>query len=103
MAWTARQRTAAQVRNGVGHRAYRRERERLRRKARAEDMPCAWCGRPIDYDAESNAPDSFTADHPVAVARGGALVGQELEPFHRRCNASKSDAVQVILRDASGV
>lgn len=103
MAYTARQRTTAQVRNGIGHRAYRREQARLRREAKANGWPCAWCGRPIDYEAPANSPESFTADHPEAVAQGGALVGQALEPFHRRCNALKSDGVQVVLRDASPV
>lgn len=101
MATTGRARTSRQVRNGVGHRAYRRERDRLRRKGKAQGLPCAWCGSPIDYDLPATDKMSFTADHPQAIAAGGALVGQVLEPFHRRCNASKNDSVDVVLRDAT--
>jgi len=35
---------------------------------------------------------SFTADHPDALANGVRLAGQQLQPMHRHCNASKGAA-----------
>lgn len=101
MAYTARVRTTKQIRNGVGHRAYRREAARLKRKTKERGLPCHWCGKPIDCDLPSTDRWSFTADHPEAIAAGGKLVGQRLEPFHRCCNSSKNDNVDVIIRDAT--
>lgn len=96
-----RERTARQIRNGIGHRAYRRERERLLNQCKRNNTPCAWCGKPINYKLPATHPMSFTADHPEAIANGGKLVGQRLKPFHRRCNSAKSNSVEAKIRDAS--
>ena len=40
---------------------------------------------------------SFTADHPDALANGVRLAGQQLQPMHRHCNASKGAASDVDL------
>lgn len=77
------------IRNGVGHRAYRRQQAALKwRCQRAGLTHCPVCGVELDY-VNPLRPNSFTADHPKAIANGGALVGQALEPMCRRCNASK--------------
>lgn len=96
-----RERTARQIRNGIGHRAYRRERERLKARGKRDHLACAWCGKPINYDLPAGHPMSFTADHPTAIANGGDLVGQKLKPFHRRCNSAKSNSTETKIRDAS--
>lgn len=79
------------VRNGHGHRAYRRKQAALKRRTSAEGLPCYWCGKPIDTSLPYNDPHAFTADHPEAIANGGHLTRQELRPMHRRCNSVKGD------------
>jgi 5-methylcytosine-specific restriction endonuclease McrA len=89
------------VRDGKGHRAYRRKQDQLKRRTAREALPCTWCGDQIDTTLPSTHPMSFTADHPQAVATGGHLVRQELEPQHRRCNAAKGDRAAVEIWGAS--
>ena len=90
----------AAVRNGRGHRAYRRRAAALKRRVAVLDLPCYWCGGSIDTNLHHNDPMSFTADHPVALAGGGALI-QDLVPMHRRCNALKGDGASQVIRPAS--
>lgn len=89
------------IRNGKGHRAYRRKQAQLKRRTRNENLPCAWCGQPIDTDLPATDKWSFTADHPVALENGGHLVKQELEPFHRRCNSLKGKSQETEIWEAS--
>jgi hypothetical protein len=84
--------TVTSVRNGKGHRAYRRKQATLKRRTATHNLPCAWCGHPIDTTLPYTDAMSFTADHPIAIHNGGDLVKQDLEPFHRRCNTLKSDS-----------
>ena len=70
------------------NRAYRDLSQALRRKARAENLPCWLCGRPIDFTAEWKHPMSFTADHVEPLALGGNVRG-ELRPAHRSCNSRR--------------
>ena len=86
------------IRDGKGHRAYRRQQAALKRRTKAENLPCGYasthgwgCGEPIDTDLPPTDRMSFTADHDEAIANGGRLVGQVLVPMHRRCNSLKSD------------
>ena len=90
----------AALRNGHGHRAYRRRAAALKRRVAVLDLPCHWCGGSIDTDLHHNDPMSFTADHPMPLAGGGALI-QDLVPMHRRCNALKGDDVPPVIRSAS--
>lgn len=85
------------IRNGKGHRAYRRKQRILKNRR----LPCAWCGHPIDYSLPYTHPMSFTADHPEAIGNGGHLVRQDLEPMHRKCNAQKGASQKVNIRPAS--
>lgn len=80
---------ADRIRDGKGHRAYRRQQAALKRRTARYEWACTRCGRPIDTTLPATHPDSFTADHPQALAAGGKLVGQDLEPMHRRCNSSR--------------
>lgn len=86
------------IRNGKGHRAYRREQDALKRRTKAQDLPCGhgsasgWgCGEHIDTELPHTHRLSFTADHDDAIANGGRLVGQVLVPMHRSCNSRKSN------------
>ncbi|WP_368549395.1 HNH endonuclease signature motif containing protein [Rothia sp. LK2588] len=85
------------IRNGRGHRSFRRQREILKRRG----LPCAWCGKPIDYSAPPNDPLAFTADHVIPIAGGGSLHKGELQPMHRMCNAKKGSSMPVRIRQAS--
>lgn len=78
---------------------YVRRREALKRKAKAEGLPCALCkGRlgPIRFDVGQHHPLVFNADHvvPVAVAIAQGLSAKqalrgELIPSHFTCNAKR--------------
>lgn len=89
------------IRNGKGHRAYRRKQAQLKRRTKNENLLCTWCGQPIDTTLPATDRMSFTADHPAALGRGGHLVKQELEPMHRRCNALKGDTLETEIWEAS--
>ena len=86
-----------EIRNGKGHRAYRRRQAALKRRTRVEDLPCGWgsthgwgCGGHIDTTLPYTHAMSFTADHDVPLGGGGRLLG-ELVPMHKGCNSRKSD------------
>lgn len=86
------------IRDGKGHRAYRREQAALKRRTRAQHLPCGYgstsgwgCGEQIDTTLPAKHKWSFTADHDVALDNGGKLVGQLLVPMHLTCNARKSN------------
>ena len=79
------------IRNGRGHRAYRRQQAALKARTKRHGLPCTWCGEPIDTDLPATDPMSFTADHPDALANGGRLTSQVMEPMHRSCNSRKGD------------
>lgn len=51
---------------------------------------CHWCRRPIDLDAPPRTPWSFSVDHLVPRALGGARYDRRnLATCHYGCNASK--------------
>lgn len=90
------------IRDGKGHRAYRRKQAALKRRTAREDLPCGYgstqgwgCGQHIDTTLPATDRMSFTADHDTAIVNGGHLVSQELVPMHRRCNSQKGDAAPV--------
>lgn len=90
------------IRDGKGHRAYRRKQAALKRRTAREHLPCGYgssqgwgCGEQIDTTLPATHRLSFTADHDVAIENGGHLVKQELVPMHRACNSRKGDAAPV--------
>ncbi|MDF2899688.1 MAG: hypothetical protein K0Q46_6474 [Rhodococcus erythropolis] len=96
------------IRDGKGHRAYRRKQAALKRRTARENLPCGhgslsgWgCGQPIDTTLPATDRMSFTADHDESLAAGGHLVNQDLVPMHRHCNASKGDSAPVEIWAAS--
>lgn len=98
--------SSQRIRNGKGHRAYKRKAAALKRRTARENLPCGsgsdfGCGEPIDTTLHYQDPMAFTADHPVAITNGGDLVKQDLHPFHRKCNRQKSDAAVVEIWGAS--
>lgn len=99
---------AASIRDGKGHRAYRRKRDALRRRVGRENLLCGhgstegWgCGQPFDLTLPDTSSMGFTADHPDALNNGGHLVHQDLVPLHNRCNALKSDHAPTEIWEAS--
>lgn len=96
------------IRDGKGHRAYRRKQAALKRRTRDENLPCGhgspsgWgCGEAIDTRLPSTDRMSFTADHDEPLGRGGKLLGQVLVPMHRACNSRKSDHAATEIWTAS--
>lgn len=71
---------------------YRDLAEALRRKARAQDLPCHLCGRRIDWDADWRDQWSYTYDHDVPIAAGGDPRGPGKQA-HRSCNSRRADRV----------
>ena len=65
-------------------------RRKLRARLKAQGLPCAICGQPIDYDLPAGDPMSFEVDEIVPVALGGdELDWSNLQPAHRICNQRK--------------
>lgn len=63
----------------------------------ANHTPCAWCGRPIDYQLPGTHRWGPTADHIHELARGGPITGP-LRPMHQRCNAQRGAQLAAQLR-----
>lgn len=59
----------------------------------ANDLPCAYCGLPIDFSAPSDSPLSFSVDHVIPVHSGGSDVMENLVGAHRACNLAKADHI----------
>lgn len=96
------------IRDGKGHRAYRRQQASLKRRTKNEHLPCGYgspsgwgCGEQIDTTLDSKHRMSFTADHDIALGNGGKLVGQILVPMHRSCNSRKNDHAAVEIWTAT--
>lgn len=98
---------AKNIRNGKGHRAYRRKQAALKRRTAIEDLPCGYgstdgwgCGGHIDTTLPRTHRMSFTADHDTAIDNGGRLLG-ELVPMHMACNSRKNNHAGVEIWEAS--
>lgn len=72
-------------------------RNALRKRVRAMGLPCALCGRPIDYSPPAGHPMSYELDEIVPVSKGGSPYDIEnVQPAHRICNQRKSNKTSVI-------
>lgn len=64
----------------------------LRNRVRALGLPCALCGRPIDYSLPARHPMSYELDEIVPVSLGGSPVDfDNVQPVHRICNQRKGN------------
>lgn len=66
-----------------------KQRDRDRAILRKRGGACGICGNPIDYSLPHTDPKSFTADHVVPLARGGADTLENKQAAHRECNSKK--------------
>lgn len=69
------------------HRTFRERRATLVRKWHREGRTCWLCGGVLNYTTPG-LPNSVEADHVLAIAAGGHVLGP-LEPACRRCNQSR--------------
>lgn len=68
-----------------GHR-----RRTLRKRVESLGLPCAICGKPIDYSLPPGHPMCYELDEVVPVALGGdPLDPRNVQPAHRICNERK--------------
>lgn len=68
----------------------------VRRRSAAVGAPCAICGKPIRYDLRKPDPRSFSVDHIVPIANGGAPYDlTNLQAAHLGCNSAKSNKENV--------
>lgn len=55
-------------------------------------LPCALCGKAIDYSLPAGHPMSYELDEIVPVSKGGSPFDKaNVQPAHRRCNQRKGD------------
>nr|DAQ46779.1 MAG TPA: HNH endonuclease [Caudoviricetes sp.] len=67
-------------------------RRKVRAWLRAQGLPCAICGRPIDYGLPAGDPWSFEVDEIVPVSRGGSPIDRaNVQPAHRICNQRRGN------------
>jgi 5-methylcytosine-specific restriction endonuclease McrA len=77
-------------------------RTNLRNRVRAMGLPCAICGKPIDYSLDwwvdpkdgrrKRHPWSYELDEIVPISKGGSPTDiSNVQPVHRCCNQMKGD------------
>lgn len=77
-------------------------RNRMRKLLALEELPCAICGKPIDYTLTTwidpkdgkrkRHPYSFEMDEIVPISRGGSPTAREnLQATHRICNQRRGN------------
>lgn len=87
----------ANPRRSNGHR-----RDELRRWLASQQLPCALCGKPIDYSLTTwvdprdgrvkRHPMSFEVDEIVPVSKGGDPLDRgNVQPAHRICNQTRGN------------
>lgn len=68
------------------------KRTALRNRVKAMGLPCALCGRPIDYTLPAGHPMSYELDEIVPVSLGGDPLDKDnVQPTHRICNQKKGN------------
>ena len=82
----------------------------LRKRVAAQGLPCALCGKPIDYSLttyvdpkdgrEKRHPYSFELDEIVPVSKGGSPYDPgNVQPAHRICNQRKGNGRRITKRN----
>lgn len=76
-----------------GHRqSYERNKAKLIKYGKANDIPCAICNYPIDYSLRYPNPMAVTVDHIIPISRNGHPTDMNnLQLAHFRCNIVKAD------------
>jgi len=72
--------------------AWKRLRIQCYERDRIRGAVCVHCGQPIDYSVKpSSTDDSYEADHriPVDTHPEYALLPENVQPSHKRCNRSR--------------
>ena len=75
---------------GRNQAAYKKARAAMLKDAKAKNLPCAICHRPIRWDQDGNKPLGPTADHLLPVRFGGDDNEPDplkLRPAHRQCQS----------------
>lgn len=76
-----------------GHR-----RRALRRRVAMMGLPCALCGRPIDYTLPAGDDWSYELDEIVPFSLGGdELDPDNVQPTHRICNRRKGNRMLLFV------
>lgn len=71
--------------------------KRLCATLRAQRLPCAICGKDIDYTAAPRSSRSFSLNHKTPLNAGGSLLDpNNAEPAHLGCNSSLGDTPAVV-------
>ncbi len=82
-------------------RDHHRRRDRHRRTIAKDQPPCHLCGKEIDYSITDHLdPSSFTIDHVIPIAKGGADHIDNLAAAHRKCNSSRQAGIKRHVRPA---
>lgn len=69
-------------------------RRKLRAHIKSLGLPCALCGKPIDYDLPATHPWSYELDEIVPVSLGGSPFDiNNVQPAHRYCNQLKGNGL----------
>lgn len=84
-------------RSAVNRYANGNQRRKDRAWLKSLGLPCAICGRDIDYDLPPGSPLSFEVDEILPVSCGGSLSRDNLQPVHRCCNEAKGNKVGFTL------
>ena len=74
------------------------KRTKLREFVKRQGLPCALCGKPIDYSLHYLDPMGYVLDEIVPVSKGGSPYDlSNVQPAHRLCNARKGNKTQAEL------
>lgn len=66
----------------------------LRKRVASLGLPCALCGKAIDYSLPSGHPMSYELDEIVPVSKGGSPYDpNNVQPAHRICNQRKGNRI----------
>lgn len=92
-------------RRGMGKKSTRYSNGNARRKIRAywkaQQLPCAICGRAIDYELPAHHPWAFEVDEIIPFSLGGDPCSiDNTQPAHRWCNEQKSNKTGFTIQPA---
>ncbi len=78
------------------------KRTALRNRVKTMGLPCALCGKPIDYSLPAGHPMSYELDEIVPVSKGGSPFDiDNVQPTHRCCNQAKGNSSRTAPQKAA--